>query len=53
MTFTEVEVRQSKNVENGQNGELPVWSSISIQETYLFVMKRQMSQSIFVHVGQL
>ena len=61
MTFTEVEVdlmkaqgqvHQSKIVENGQNGGLPVWSSISIQETYLFVMKRHMSLSIYVHVGQ-
>ena len=36
-----------------QNGGLPVWSSLSIQETYLFVMQRHMPTSIFVDVGQL
>ena len=65
MTFPEVEVdlmkalrqiHQSKNVENVENGH---WSqnggipSITIQDTFLFVMKRHMSLLIFVHVGQL
>ena len=52
------QVHQSKSVEYGQNGYqiqnggLPVWFSISVQETYFFVMKRHMSLSIFVDVDQ-